>query len=67
MKKDEVQKKMESAILGTLRWSGLGPQDGVAAMMGAVLGILDSVAILTRQPNKTAFVKTILQQCLNQL
>jgi len=67
MKRDEVQKKMESAILDNLKGSGLGPQEGVAAMMGAVLGVLDSVATLTRQPNKNAFMKAVLYQCINQL
>ena len=66
MTQNEAQKKIEDAMLNTLKGSGLNVEQGIEAIMGAVLDVLQSVAVFTGNPRKP-FIKKVLAQVFAQV
>lgn len=66
MTQKDAQKQIENAMLDTLKGSGLNAEQGVAAIMSAVLDILQNVADLTGNPRKP-FIKQVLAQVFAQV
>ena len=62
----KTQSNITNAILNELKASGLSPQQGVSAMMSAVLDILAAVAQGTGNPKKK-FIQQILAQTFAQV